>query len=127
MEKAMGTGIVWSNGYGTGCSVCGRTGRSDRMQRMLRQMCVWSCRKKVENDIVEEMDREAVAEIPSEAGTESGKTDAEASDIDETAETDTEGSSTGEAVGTLTTIVSCLEVEWVTEVELSPFAVQASN
>ena len=29
MEKAMGTGIVWSNGYGTGCGVCGRTGRSD--------------------------------------------------------------------------------------------------
>lgn len=53
--------------------------------------------EEVENDIVEEMD-EAVAEIPSEAGTESGKTDAEASDIDETAETDTEGSSTGEAV-----------------------------
>lgn len=45
--------------------------------------------EEVENDIVEEMD-EAVAEIPSEAGTESGKTDAEASDIDETAETDTE-------------------------------------
>ena len=53
--------------------------------------------EEVENDIVEEMD-EAVAEIPSEAGTESGKTDAEASDINETAEADTEGNSTGEAV-----------------------------
>ena len=29
MEKAMGTGIVRGNGYGTGCGVCGRTGRSD--------------------------------------------------------------------------------------------------
>lgn len=80
--------------------------------------------EEVENDIVEEMD-EAVAEIPSEAGTESGKTDAEASDIDETAETDTEGSSTGEAVAPYDD--SGLEVESVTEVELSPFAVQASN
>lgn len=76
--------------------------------------------EEVENDIVEEMD-EAVAEIPSEAGTESGKTDAEASDIDETAETDTEGSSTGEAVAPYDD--SGLEVESVTEVELSPFAV----
>ena len=80
--------------------------------------------EEVENDIVEEMD-EAVAEIPSEVGTESGKTDAEASDINETVEADTEGNSTGEAVAPYDD--SGLEVESVTEVELSPFAVQASN
>lgn len=75
----------------------------------------------VENDTVEEMDE--AGELPSEAEPESGKTDTEASDSGETA--DTEESDTGEAVASYDGYG--LEVESVTEVEQSPFAVQASN